>query len=137
MFLVDVFIQTFRQFDEDGSGSIDAAEVSATHHTPHTTHHTRKIHLMHCLTLHPLFVFDTSLIFICCFYYQLSKALQYMGQGGSPSNVERVISLVDEDGSGEVEWPEFLAVSCHCWCWRSFAPYHECDRMCCVIFVPF
>jgi Ca2+-binding EF-hand superfamily protein len=33
-----------------------------------------------------------------------------MGQGASPAQIREIIAKVDEDGSGEIEWPEFLTV---------------------------
>jgi Ca2+-binding EF-hand superfamily protein len=63
---IDAFIEAFREFDIDGSGSIDLNE--------------------------------------------LEIGLKYMGQGFTRDQLQRIISEVDSDGSGEIEWPEFLEV---------------------------
>ncbi len=63
---INVFVQTFRRFDLDGSNSIDA--------------------------------------------HELGIALKYMGMGSNPKIVQQILDEVDEDKSGEIEWPEFLQV---------------------------
>jgi len=63
---INVFVQTFRRFDLDGSNSIDA--------------------------------------------HELGIALKWMGMGGSPQAVQKILDEVDADKSGEIEWPEFLQI---------------------------
>jgi len=69
---IDVFWETFQDFDTDKSGAISASE--------------------------------------------LENAFRMMGQGSSPEEIQAIIEEVDLDGSGEIEWPEFLLVM------RSFYP---------------
>jgi Ca2+-binding EF-hand superfamily protein len=64
---INVFIQSFKEFDLDGSGSIDAEE--------------------------------------------LTLAFKAMGQGASEESIQALIESVDLDGSGEIEWVEFLMVA--------------------------
>lgn len=61
---ISVFVQTFRMFDLDDSGSIDANE--------------------------------------------LATVFAYMGMSSTPEVVAAVIEKYDADGSGEIEWNEFL-----------------------------
>ena len=41
---------------------------------------------------------------------ELDAAFKSMGQHCTPEELQSVISSVDEDGSGEIEWPEFLTI---------------------------
>ncbi len=63
---IDVFVQTFREFDTNGDGHIDCDE--------------------------------------------LDKGFKFMGQRVSKEQLQEIIDAVDDDGSGAVEWPEFLKV---------------------------
>jgi Ca2+-binding EF-hand superfamily protein len=61
-----VFVQTFRQFDLDGSNTIDA--------------------------------------------HELSLVFKSMGQGCDPATIQKIISDVNKDNSGEIPWVEFLEI---------------------------
>jgi len=63
---VAVFIEAFRLYDLDGSGSIDTNE--------------------------------------------LGIALKSMGQGATEQDVKHIVAKFDANGSGEIDWPEFLAI---------------------------
>jgi len=63
---IGIFLESFRQFDLDGNGSIDANE--------------------------------------------LGIAFKSMGQGCSPDQLKQIIKEVDKDGSGVIEWVEFLQI---------------------------
>lgn len=46
---------------------------------------------------------------------ELEEAFKRMGQGSSKQQVQDIIDRVDVDGSGEIEWPEFLEVISEVW----------------------
>jgi len=41
---------------------------------------------------------------------ELGLALKCMGQGVTPDQVKQILEKYDADGSGEIEWPEFLTI---------------------------
>jgi calmodulin len=77
--------EAFERFDKDGSGTIDAWELKETLKVPYCR----------ALSSHGHF----------------SKAFfQAMGQNPSDEEVFQMLNEVDDDGSGGIEFPEFLKV---------------------------
>ncbi len=77
--------EAFERFDKDGSGTIDAWELKETLKVPE---------FKYCL--HHAIIFTA--------YYQA------MGQNPSDEEVFQMLNEVDDDGSGGIEFPEFLKV---------------------------
>ncbi len=76
--------EAFERFDKDGSGTIDAWELKETLKVPNSN-------------------FFNAIYFNACHH-------QAMGQNPSDEEVFQMLNEVDDDGSGGIEFPEFLKV---------------------------
>jgi Ca2+-binding EF-hand superfamily protein len=82
---IDACRESFVHFDKDGSGTIDKYE---------------KLNRFRCV----------SIFCAVSIRYELAKVLEAMGQKPTEEELFQMISEVDDDASGEIEFTEFLRV---------------------------
>lgn len=165
---IDIFVQTFKMFDEDESGTIDENELDKLlRYMGHTLpkqelaatlkkidtdgsgvmEWTEFLQLLRYLypwkklefdaefiepgfEKHPWFSRADLEVFVGIFrefdadgsgsidIHELDTAFKAMGHGASAAELQRVIDSVDADGSGEIEWLEFLDVMKEFYGWK-------------------
>jgi Ca2+-binding EF-hand superfamily protein len=156
---IDVFSLTFRDFDLDGSGSIDARELGIAlkkmgqgatpeklkkiiddvddngngeiewveylqimrNFYPWKLEDYKKKYLEPAKVF-PEFNEEDIAVFADAFreydldgsgsidVHELGEAFKKMGQGATEEKLKQIIAEVDDNGNGELEWPEFLSI---------------------------
>merc|ERR1712028_252980 len=102
---IKLFTETFKIFDKDGSGAIDAQEFREVCETIGMTPTDTELELM----MIAFDIFDTdgsgSLS-----YEEMSDVLMNLGQDMTQDKINALIKMADTDGNGEVDLQEFMAV---------------------------
>ena len=105
---LDEFRECFNAFDKDGGGSIDSTELGALACTPVSRGHGKS-----AIALSVLATLPEHVPLLCSCLPAPEALMNSLGQEPSPAELEKMVELADADGSGDIDFVEFVTLIAH------------------------